>query len=231
MPPRDRPGGRSRAISSWQHPAGMEVGEKLDVRTRAEWRRWLARNHARERQIWLVYHAKASGRSSLAYNDAVDEAICFGWIDSTGEKARPALAGAAVHSRGARARHSSEMNKARARRLVREGRMNPAGRPPSVRHCGASRSLSRPTCAARSESEPARGALESYRATNGSVSDSSRAPAAGLRSSARAVRYNERLARSAERGRPGRPGSAPFPHQSARTRLVHLGGGEPCAAA
>ena len=105
----------------------MEVGEKLDVRTRAEWRRWLARNHARERQIWLVYHAKASGRSSLAYNDAVDEAICFGWIDSTVKKLGP-------HSRVQRftprrkGSPLSEMNKARARRLVREGRMTPAGR-------------------------------------------------------------------------------------------------------
>jgi uncharacterized protein YdeI (YjbR/CyaY-like superfamily) len=105
----------------------MEVGEKLDVRTRAAWRRWLARNHARKRQIWLVYHAKASGRSSLAYNDAVDEAICFGWIDSTVKKLGPY---SRVQRFTPRRKDSplSEMNKARARRLVREGRMTPAGR-------------------------------------------------------------------------------------------------------
>jgi uncharacterized protein YdeI (YjbR/CyaY-like superfamily) len=104
----------------------MEVGETLDVRTRAAWRSWLRRNHARKKEIWLVYHARAGGRPSLAYNDAVDEALCFGWIDSTVKKID-------AHSRAQRftPRRNrspvSEMNKARARRLVREGRMTSAG--------------------------------------------------------------------------------------------------------
>jgi uncharacterized protein YdeI (YjbR/CyaY-like superfamily) len=105
----------------------MEVGETLDVRTRAAWRAWLKRNHNRKKEIWLVLHAKASGKSSLAYNDAVDEALCFGWIDSIVKKV-------GVHSRAQRftprraGSPVSEMNKARARRLVRDGRMTPAGR-------------------------------------------------------------------------------------------------------
>src|SRR6266705_852425 len=105
----------------------MEVGETLYVRTRAAWRAWLRRNHARKKEIWLVYHAKASGRRSLAYNDAVDEAICFGWIDSTVKKL-------GAHSRAQRftprrrGAPVSEMNKARARRLVRERRMTSIGR-------------------------------------------------------------------------------------------------------
>jgi uncharacterized protein YdeI (YjbR/CyaY-like superfamily) len=104
----------------------MEVGETLDVRTRAAWRSWLRRNHARKKEIWLVYHARAGGRPSLAYNDAVDEALCFGWIDSTVKKID-------AHSRAQRftprrkGSPVSEMNKARARRLVREGRMTSAG--------------------------------------------------------------------------------------------------------
>ena len=105
----------------------MKVGETLDVRTRAAWRAWLRRNHARKTEIWLVYHAQASGSRSLAYNDAVDEAICFGWIDSTVKKL-------GAHSRAQRftprrkGSPVSEMNKARARRLVREGRMTSIGR-------------------------------------------------------------------------------------------------------
>jgi uncharacterized protein YdeI (YjbR/CyaY-like superfamily) len=105
----------------------MKVGETLDVRSRAAWRGWLSRNHSRKKEIWLVYHAKASGKSSLAYNDAVDEAICFGWIDSTVKKL-------SAHSRAQRftprrnGSPVSEMNKARARRLVRERRMTAAGR-------------------------------------------------------------------------------------------------------
>lgn len=105
----------------------MNVGETLDVRTPAAWRAWLKRNHAGKKEIWLIYHAKASGSSSISYNDAVDEAICFGWIDSTVKKLD-------AHSRAQRftpRRKSSpvsEMNKARARRLVRERRMTVAER-------------------------------------------------------------------------------------------------------
>jgi uncharacterized protein YdeI (YjbR/CyaY-like superfamily) len=105
----------------------MRFGETLDVRTRSAWRAWLTRQHDRKQEIWLVYHAKASGKSSLAYNDAVDEAMCFGWIDSTVKKLD-------AHSRAQRftprrkGSPVSEMNKARARRLVRERRMTAAGR-------------------------------------------------------------------------------------------------------
>jgi uncharacterized protein YdeI (YjbR/CyaY-like superfamily) len=104
----------------------MDVGETLDVSTRAGWRSWLRRNHARKKEIWLVYHAKADGKRSVAYNDAVDEALCFGWIDSTVKKLGP-------HSRAQRftprrkGSPVSEMNQARARRLVRERRMTAVG--------------------------------------------------------------------------------------------------------
>jgi uncharacterized protein YdeI (YjbR/CyaY-like superfamily) len=105
----------------------MELGETLDVRTRRAWRGWLQHNHARRSEIWLVYHAKPSGKASISYNDAVDEALCFGWIDSAVKKLGP-------HRRAQRftprrtGSAVSEMNKARARRLVRERRMTPAGR-------------------------------------------------------------------------------------------------------
>jgi uncharacterized protein YdeI (YjbR/CyaY-like superfamily) len=105
----------------------VEVGETLDVRTCAAWRAWLTRNHSRKKEIWLVLHSKASRRSSVAYNDAVDEALCFGWIDSTVKKI-------GTHTRAQRftprrkGSPVSEMNKARARRLVRERRMTAAGR-------------------------------------------------------------------------------------------------------
>ncbi|TMC70403.1 MAG: hypothetical protein E6J13_09250 [Chloroflexi bacterium] len=97
----------------------MKVGETLDVSTRAPWRAWLKRNHGRKTEIWLVLHAKASGRSSLAYNDAVDEALCFGWIDSIVKKV-------GTHSRAQR--FTPRRKGSRARRLVRERRMTPAGR-------------------------------------------------------------------------------------------------------
>lgn len=54
----------------------------LYVTDRREWRRWLLENFEKERAIWLVIPNKASGQPRLAYNDAVEEALCFGWIDS-----------------------------------------------------------------------------------------------------------------------------------------------------
>ena len=105
----------------------MEVGERLEVRTRAAWRSWLRRNHGRKSEIWLVLHTKASGKRSIAYNDAVDEALCFGWIDSTVKKVS-ALSRAQRFTPRREGSPVSEMNKARARRLVREGRMTAAGR-------------------------------------------------------------------------------------------------------
>ena len=103
------------------------MGQKLDVRTRAAWRTWLRQNHARKKEIWLVLHTKASGKASISYNDAVDEALCFGWIDSIVKKV-----GADSRAQRFTPRRSgspvSEMNKARARRLVREGRMTAAGK-------------------------------------------------------------------------------------------------------
>jgi uncharacterized protein YdeI (YjbR/CyaY-like superfamily) len=54
----------------------------LDVRSPGQWREWLARHHESESEVWLVFHKRVTGRPSIAYDDAVDEALCFGWIDS-----------------------------------------------------------------------------------------------------------------------------------------------------
>ena len=54
----------------------------LDVRTREQWRRWLAKRHAWSPGIWLVRHKQHTGVESMAYEDLVREALCFGWVDS-----------------------------------------------------------------------------------------------------------------------------------------------------
>jgi uncharacterized protein YdeI (YjbR/CyaY-like superfamily) len=58
----------------------------LNVSKRSEWRAWLRRNHRTAKEIWLVYHKKHTGEPRLAYNDAVEEALAFGWIDSTARR-------------------------------------------------------------------------------------------------------------------------------------------------
>lgn len=53
------------------------------AKDRAAWRKWLEKNHAKEDGVWLIYYKKNSGKTRVDYPDAVREAICFGWIDST----------------------------------------------------------------------------------------------------------------------------------------------------
>ncbi len=54
----------------------------LDIRTRAAWRAWLRKHHRKAAEIWLVFHKQHTGRPSVDYEAAVEEALCFGWIDS-----------------------------------------------------------------------------------------------------------------------------------------------------
>ncbi|MDY5872761.1 MAG: YdeI/OmpD-associated family protein [Candidatus Methanomethylophilaceae archaeon] len=61
----------------------MEGYETFYARTREEWRHWLSENFDKRDHIWFVFPMKSSGETSVSYNDAVEEALCFGWIDST----------------------------------------------------------------------------------------------------------------------------------------------------
>jgi len=61
----------------------MNKLKTLYVSNRKDWRKWLEKNFDKEKDIWLVYPKKSSGKKRIIYNDAVEEALCFGWIDST----------------------------------------------------------------------------------------------------------------------------------------------------
>ena len=61
----------------------LEERELLYASTRKQWREWLRKNHSAKKEIWLVYYKKHSNKIRIPYNDAVEEALCFGWIDST----------------------------------------------------------------------------------------------------------------------------------------------------
>jgi uncharacterized protein YdeI (YjbR/CyaY-like superfamily) len=54
----------------------------IEVQTTSQWRAWLAKHHDSDSEIWLVFRKRHTGEPSIAYEDAVDEALCFGWIDS-----------------------------------------------------------------------------------------------------------------------------------------------------
>ena len=54
----------------------------LLVRTLDQWRDWLTEHHASESEVWLIFHKRHTGVASIDYKDALDEALCFGWVDS-----------------------------------------------------------------------------------------------------------------------------------------------------
>lgn len=92
----------------------------LYVYKRADWRDWLAKHHAGEPDVWLVSYRKATGKPSLNYNDAVEEALCFGWIDST-RRGIDELSYAQRFSPRRPGSAYSQTNKERMARLIERG--------------------------------------------------------------------------------------------------------------
>jgi uncharacterized protein YdeI (YjbR/CyaY-like superfamily) len=64
----------------------MNISQTLYVTNQKAWRNWLKKNYKTEKEIWLIYPKKATGKPRIEYNDAVEEALCFGWIDSIVKK-------------------------------------------------------------------------------------------------------------------------------------------------
>ena len=64
----------------------MEISQTLYITKRKDWRAWLKKHYQTEKDIWLVYPKKETGKPRVEYNDAVEEALCFGWIDSIVKK-------------------------------------------------------------------------------------------------------------------------------------------------
>ncbi|MDD5162695.1 MAG: YdeI/OmpD-associated family protein [Candidatus ainarchaeum sp.] len=104
----------------------MKLGKTLYVTGRKAWRSWLAKHHATEKEIWLVYYKKHSNKPRIPYNYAVEEALCYGWIDSTVKKIDEERTAQRFTPRRENS-PLSEMNKERARRLIRKGKMTRAG--------------------------------------------------------------------------------------------------------
>ena len=105
----------------------MEIGQKLRVTTRKAWRTWLEKNYATKREVWLVYATKQSGKGRVAYSDAVEEALCFGWIDGTLKSIDENYFAQRFSPRRSAKSQLSETNKERVRRMIRAGLMTPAG--------------------------------------------------------------------------------------------------------
>ncbi len=102
------------------------MAEQLYFNNRDEWRTWLEQNHATEKEAWLVHYKKHTGKPGIPYEDAVEEALCFGWIDGL-LRSIDSEKYALRYSPRKRNAIWSEANRKRAERLIRQGRMTEAG--------------------------------------------------------------------------------------------------------
>jgi len=96
----------------------------LSADDRATWRRWLTANCQTEDEIWLQYYRAHTGKPRVAYNDAVEEALCFGWIDSIVKSVDEDRYAQRFTPRRAHSRYS-QTNKERLRRLIDQGQVMP----------------------------------------------------------------------------------------------------------
>jgi len=100
--------------------------KRVTPKSRAAWRTWLEAHHSSSTGVWLVFAKKHTGLPTLSYEDAVQEALCFGWIDSLVKSIDDRFHMQMFTPRKARSAWSAT-NKARLARLVKQGAMAPAG--------------------------------------------------------------------------------------------------------
>ena len=104
----------------------MNLGKTLYVINRNDWRSWLAKNYDKSKGVWLIYYRKSSGKPRIPYNDAVEEALCYGWIDSILKRVDNDKFAQRFTPRRPKS-PVSEMNKERIRRLILKKRMTTFG--------------------------------------------------------------------------------------------------------
>ena len=107
----------------------MTTKEEMEIfypTSTTEWRKWLQKNHISKQCVWLIFYKKASKKASISWSDAVDEALCFGWIDSKKiaideEKSQQFFSKRKPKSTW------SKINKLKIEQLIGKGLMNKAG--------------------------------------------------------------------------------------------------------
>ena len=119
---RNRPAGATSTSGRVIQNGLQQDMKQLHVTTRDEWREWLVTNHDKSAGVWLVFYKKHSGVPSIQYGDAVEEALCFGWIDSIIKKRDDDSYLRKMTPRKPGSRWS-QLNKKRVNKLIRQGLM------------------------------------------------------------------------------------------------------------
>ena len=104
----------------------VSVGQQLHFINRDEWRAWLETNHATASELWLVIYKKHTGKVGVAYEEAVEEALCFGWIDGVMHRIDDEKYALRFSPRKKNSVWS-ESNKRRVAKLIKQGCMTEAG--------------------------------------------------------------------------------------------------------
>lgn len=100
--------------------------ELLFVSDREDWRKWLENNYNQQTEIWLIYYKKHTKKLTISYNDAVEEALCFGWIDSTAKSIDDERYMQRFTPRKD-INNWSALNISRVKKLIKEGKMTEIG--------------------------------------------------------------------------------------------------------
>ena len=103
----------------------MNILKTLYVTERKDWRTWLENNFDKEKEIWLIFPKKSSGKKRIEYNDAVEEALCFGWIDSTVKSLDEDNSAQRFSPRNPKNAYS-QANKERIKRLLSQKMIHPS---------------------------------------------------------------------------------------------------------
>jgi len=124
-------------MSLAQRRGAGETMKKLLVQTVGEWRDWLDHHHASEAEVWLIFHKQQTGVASLDRKDALDEALCFGWVDSLVKRLDDRRYAIKFTPRREDSRWSA-VNRQRYAELKASGRLMPPGieRSPTARGYG-----------------------------------------------------------------------------------------------
>jgi uncharacterized protein YdeI (YjbR/CyaY-like superfamily) len=104
----------------------MKMNQTFTAPDRVTWREWLAEHGASESEIWLVYYKAGTGKATISYEDSLEEALCFGWVDSIIQKIDEEKYARKFTPRKPGSKWS-ELNKHLVAKLIKEGRMTEAG--------------------------------------------------------------------------------------------------------
>ena len=104
----------------------MEIGKTLYVTNRKDWRQWLAKHYETEKEIWLINYKKHTNKPTIPYDDAVEEALCFGWIDSTVKRIDEEQYAQRYTPRNLKSVWSP-YNINRVQKMIKEGKMKDSG--------------------------------------------------------------------------------------------------------